>query len=302
MTSTPKLTDDLGALYSQMVDRRDSQKVDRQSEEIRDRCQRVNRERFRNLDRLAGQGVVTVGDLIARLPSLSPGRKRFGIELVYLLKVRQAVPVLLELLSDRAVRLACADALCGLNSGKKVTQLFIQIGRRELESDEPDKYWLEAVISGLRFTDDRRAAEILVTIFERTDLLGWLRGNAADKLGCVNVIRDRRTRLFQRCRDAALRGLVDPSIDVQFWSMYLIGSLCSDNFARRGTSQSRFDAALPTLRKIAATDHRLAPGYWWPMSAEAEDVIGCIETGQWPEPDAAERWLGHTERGKMDRD
>jgi hypothetical protein len=49
-------------------------------------------------------------------------------------------------------------------------------------------------------------------------------------------------------------------------------------------------------------DHRLAPGIWWPLSAEAEDVIHCIETGQWLTPDAAERWPADGERGDFERD
>jgi hypothetical protein len=38
------------------------------------------------------------------------------------------------------------------------------------------------------------------------------------------------------------------------------------------------------------------------MAAEAEDVIGCIQFGAWPDPDAAERWLGNTARGERNRD
>jgi hypothetical protein len=48
---------------------------------------------------------------------------------------------------------------------------------------------------------------------------------------------------------------------------------------------------LPRLREIAANDHKLAPGFWWPMSAEAEDADYAIENGARPENDVAERWL-----------
>ncbi len=288
----PKLTDDLAMLYSQYVVR--------QSKDLRTRCRQSNREYSRKIDRLAKQGILTVADLIAQLPCLSPGMKYFGIQLISRLKLRQAIPVLLELLDGRALRVACADALCRMNAGRKVTQLFIQIGRRELESEKPDRHWLEAVIYGLGCSSDPGAADLLVSIFERVDLPGWIRGDAGDKLGCVEIVHDRRTHLFRRCRDAALRGITEDSIEVQFWSMYVISTLCSDTHRR--TPLRGLESALPILRRIAANDHRLAPGYWWPMSAEAEDVLACFESGQGPDLEAAERWAGNTQRGEYIRD
>jgi hypothetical protein len=68
--------------------------------------------------------------------------------------------------------------------------------------------------------------------------------------------------------------------------MYLICVLSSRGARPRSAG---FQRGLSALRKIAANDHRLAPGFWWTMSAEAEDAIGCIKTGRWPDPDAAER-------------
>ena len=78
--------------------------------------------------------------------------------------------------------------------------------------------------------------------------------------------------------------------------MYVIGSLAS-NRQTQVRSADPLRAAIPGLLDIAENDHRLAPGYWWSMSAEAEDVIHCIENGTWPEIDAAERWQGNKERG-----
>jgi hypothetical protein len=290
----PKLTDDLVTLHTRFVGQR--------SEDMRDRCGKMDREHTHKLRLLAKQKVVTVANLISRLPQLSLSAKRFGIWLISVLKVRQAVSVLLGLMSDRAVRSECAHALYMLKADAKVTRVFMEIGHRELRSENPDHHWLDAVIIGLGSSDDPRAVELLVTIFERADLPGWIRGDAGDKLGCAWLVRDRRTRLFRRCRAAALRGLTDESIDVQFWSMYVIASLASKKMSPRRSSDDEFAAALPVLRQIVASDHRLAPGFWWSMSAEAEDAIGCIETGRWPQPDAAERWAGNTERGVWNRD
>jgi len=288
-----KPTDELAILYTRFLEQH--------SEEWRTRFIAVCRERARQIALLNKQGVRTVADLLSRLPCLSPKLKMFGIELTWLLKIRQAVPVLLEVLlepkADRALRITCAFALYMLKAGKTTTRVFVGIGKRELRSDAPDCNWLEAVIHGLGAPDDQQAIELLVSIFERVDLPGSLRGDAADKLGCVGRVSDRRTGLFRRCRDAAMRGLTDDSIHVRFWSMYLIGSLCSDYRSRRGPRITGFESVLPRLREIAATDQRLAPGYWWPMSGEAEDVIVCIENGGWRDPEAAERYPLNSKRG-----
>ena len=196
----------------------------------------------------------------------------------------------------------CASTLYFLKPDGKVKQFFVGIGRRELASHKPDAHWLEAVVHGLGSSNDQCAVEVLVTIFERADLPGKLRGDAADKLGCCAFVSDRRTRLFGRCRDAAIRGLADDSIYVQFGSMYLIGAMCSHRTARRPSESADFDAVLPRLRKFGRHDNRLAPGFWWPMSAEAEDVILCIKDGHWPNPDAGDRWSGNTARGEWGDD
>jgi hypothetical protein len=287
-------TSDLAALYAQFLGQ--------QPEDSHERHAIANRSRARKLGRLQKQGIITVVDLLERLTRLSPRLKEFGIELISILNIHEAIPVLLDLMSDRTVRMSCAVALEFLKPDKRVTRFFLGIGNRELASGSPDRHWLEAAVYGLSFSNDRRAVELLVTIFERSDLPGWLRGDAADKLGCRKFIGDRRTKHFRRCRDAALRGLDDDSIEVKFWSMYLIGSICSDGVWRRRSKHTGCEIALPRLRQIAANDHRLAPGYWWPMSAEAEDVIGCIRTGHWPHPDAADRWIGNTTRGEWIRD
>jgi hypothetical protein len=156
------------------------------------------------------------------------------------------------------------------------------------------------MVVALALTDDKDVTALLVHIFERKDLPGWLRSDAADKLGYCTLVGDRRTTYFRRCRQTALEGLLDASIEMQFWSMYLLGTMCCFREEDPSSNRRHFHAALPRLRAIATSDHRLAPGYWWPMSAEAEDVIGCIEQGSWPDPDAAERWAGNPERGVME--
>jgi len=179
-------------------------------------------------------------------------------------------------------------------------EYFVDTGRRELASSKPNGDWLEAVILGFGWNYDPRAEKLLLEIFERTDLPGWIRGDAGDKLGWCKRVLDRRTKLYRRCRTAALRGLEEDSIDVQFWSMYVIGTLATGPRCD-GKNRHDFHEAIPKLRLIAKHDQRLAPGYWWPMSAEAVDVIACINTGQWPNPDAAERCPYRGARGESPR-
>ena len=284
-----KLTDNLLALFSRFLAK--------QSAEFRENCGTVNSKRVRDLQRLRKLGIETVSELLARLPGFSPGLKQSAIHFTWLLKIRQAVPVLVEMLPDRKTRWLCADTISWLRPGRKTTEIFLRIGARELQSPTPDRHWLWAVIYGLQQCSELRAAEMLVTIFERTDLPGSLRGEVGDKLGWV---RDRRTRIFRRCREAALRGLHDESLDVQFWSMYVIMCLAGHDAERGLSPQNGFACALPRLREIAANDHRLAPGFWWPLSAEAEDTIASIE-GSYLDPDAGERWLGNTQRGEWKR-
>jgi hypothetical protein len=286
-------TDDLAALYG------------RHLQECKERdwgSPAVHRERARKLVRLGAKGVVTVPQLLERLPSLPPALRLFGIELVGLCDIHRAWPVLAALLPDRTLCARCADVLSRLKSQGKAQEHFLKIARRELSSPGPDRSWLEAVILGLGSADDRRAEEVLIEIFERTDLPGWIRGDADDKLGCGQHVRDRRKKLYRRCRAAALRGLGDESIDVQFWSMYVIGSLANDYGPGPRARARDFHVAIPKLRRIAKHDQRLSPGYWWPMSGEAVDVIACIVSGNRPNPDAAERFKNCGVRGEWSRD
>ncbi len=290
----PKRSDQLVELYERLVANR--------SPESQRSCKAMDAKNARQLARMARQGVVTVDDLVNALPRLSPTPRDLGIWMINVLKMRQAVPVLLKLLLKPSTRLSCACALNTFHDDPRVIEPLLGIGERELRSPVPDRRWLEAVMYGITGVDDQRATAILVEIFERTDLAGWLRGDAGDKLGCDRYVTDRRTKFFRRCRDAALRGLNEDDIDVQFWSMYVIWQLAADHKERRIQTLNGLEVALPDLRRIAAKDHRLAPGFWWPMSAEAEDVIYALETGRSPEVDAGERWLGSKERGVCNRD
>lgn len=262
----------------------------------------VRRKQEQTLRRLEKRGVVTVADLIAELPRLPRGPQRSAIGIAGPLRIGQAIPVLLDLMDRPRLRLVVASVLSYFRESRPITEALVAVGQRELAASAPDVTWLDAITIACLACDDRRIAEILLMTYERTDLPGWLRGNAADRLMSQTGIGDRRTTLYRRCRAAALRGLDEEDLDVRFGSMYVIGALTSRGDWSPPKVHTDFHCALPRLREIAATDHMLAPGYWWPLSAEAADVIGCIETGTWPQPDAADRWEGFPERGEWRRE
>ena len=254
-------------------------------------------ENARAISRLSARGVTTTAELIDALPTLPPKLQSFGIWWLGLTKPPGTVRALLQLLrAVPAVRLTCAHSL-GMMGSQLAIREFLRISAAQLSSPKPDPKWLDAAIQVLKWTDNPAAVDALVTIFERTDLPGWLRGDAGDALGCASQLHDRRTRVFRRAWAAARLGLHDSDIEVVFWSMYVISQL-AQNYSEHGRRDNRrFESVLPRLRDIADTDQRLAPGFWWPMSAEAEDTIFVIETGNGPQIDAAERWQGNTVRG-----
>lgn len=277
--------------------------VAKRSEESCVSCADMDRKNSRQIAMLAARGVTTMGELVDALPTLTPKLKDFGIWWLWMSKTRRAESVLLKMLhEDPPFRLSCAHTLAQIGS-QRSTDKFVRIGKAQLASPSPDRKWLEAVIRGLNYATTPEAEEVLLTIYERTDLPGWVRGDAGDALGCCSQLRDRRTRFFRRAWATALNGLDDADIEVQFWSMYVLMQLAQNYSSNPKLANARFAVALPRLRQIAKTDHRLAPGYWWPMSAEAEDAIKAITTGCNGPNDASERWSGNTaERGPMIRE
>ncbi len=276
--------------------------VDQRTDEARLSCLAFDRKNRRHISTLARRNISTTSQLIAALPELPAKLKDFALWWFMVTRERRAETTLLAMLkNDSDCRLMCAATLSSIG-GSRSRREFVRIGKCELAAANPDRHLLNEVILGLKMCISETAEidELLLTIYERVDLPGWLRGDAGDALGCCSRIMDRRTKAFRRAWTTARNGLFDTDIEVKFWSMYVVMSLADRSDSRR--SNAIFVEALPQLRKIAKTDHRLAPGFWWPMSAEAEDAIYAIKHGRGQEDDASMRWLGNTERGPMIRD
>ena len=203
----------------------------------------MDRKNSRLIATLATRGVTTMDELIAVLPTHSPKIKDFGIWWLQMTKTRRAESVLLRMLhDDPPFRLSCAHTLAQIG-GQRSTREFVRIGKAQLASPSPDRKWLEAVIRGLTYATTLEAEEVLLTIYERTDLPGWLRGDAGDALGCCSQLHDRRTRFFRRAWATALNGLDDADIEVQFWSMYVLMQLAQNYSSNPKRANARFAVA-----------------------------------------------------------
>ena len=268
----------------------------------RAQCENGDRNQARSIQQLARRGISTVSDLIDSLPTLPQRLRDSAMWLLCEQPLRDAEKLLFALLRKNPSMLLDCAFVIGMMKSRRVTREFIRIGKAQLALPSPDRKCLEAVIHGLKMAIVPEAEEVLLTIYERTDLPGWVRGDAGDALGCCSQLSDRRTRFFRRALTTALNGLDDADIEVQFWSMYVLMQLAQNYSSNPKRANARFAVVLPRLRKIAATDHRLAPGYWWPMSGEAEDAIYIIKHGNGREKDAAERWLGNKKRGPVIRE
>jgi hypothetical protein len=96
------------------------------------------------LARLRAKGIATVTQLLERLPGHVPTLASSLLSAAFI----RAWPVLIELMSDRSTRAPCADVLSRLKSRGRATEYFLDTGRRELSSSQPDRFQLEALTVG----------------------------------------------------------------------------------------------------------------------------------------------------------
>jgi len=152
----------------------------------------------RTIRRLSKRDVLTVRELIEQLPGFPLTLQNDALDLISRFDIHQATSVLLSLLPKKLICLAVSSALSLLPKSRRIVSTFVNIGQSELAANQPDLRLLWAVVLGLGVTDDLQATEIMLTIFERQDLPGWLRGDAGDKLGCHGLVHDQRNNLHRR--------------------------------------------------------------------------------------------------------
>jgi hypothetical protein len=130
----------------------------------------------------------------------------------------------------------------------------------------------------LRWLFDLRACEPLMEVLENRAETARVRAEAAEGIGFLLNLSDRRSRLFKRATRLLIETLRDPAPEIRFWSCYALGTM-------------RARAALPELRRLAETDDAMCPG-WWLVREEAGDAIGVILGGCFPERRPAS-WSAH---------
>lgn len=171
---------------------------------------------------------------------------------------RKAVPLLLEELRspDPGVSSSAAWVLDHLGG-----RLMVRGCQEILRSEAP-------------VTARENAAYLLINAFDRTatpDLIAVLsnrndaprvRAQAAETLGMLYQLRDRRKFAFRKTAEALMSVLDDPSPEVRFWTVFALGVM-------------RCRKALAQIEHLAATDFALCPG-WWTVAEEAEDMAYTI--------------------------
>jgi HEAT repeat protein len=133
--------------------------------------------------------------------------------------------------------------------------------------NHPDALMREAAAYGLRELDHRkfdryRMIAPLTEVVEDKNEEPSVRGTAAESIGSALMYPDRRRKAYRQAVSTLIEALRDESPEVRFWACYSLGVM-------------RVSAALDDLRRVAATDTAMYPG-WWFVRDEAADAIGNI--------------------------
>jgi HEAT repeat protein len=210
-------------------------------------------------------GVQSAQDLVQRLPQLRGRRLITAIELLGKAGDRRAVPALVNLLSsdDPAVRSVAAPSLAMLG------------GRRALSAAErialtdASEQARAAAVSALAFMFDEEAFVPLLIVVAQPKESPSTRAAAAEGLGNLLQHADPQSIQFQHARSVLIECLGDPAPEVRFWSAFALGCM-------------KDEEALPHLRRLAASDKSICPG-WWAVADEARDAIQTILGEEPPE-------------------
>lgn len=201
-----------------------------------------------------------LSELLCRLSTLQGEAFAAALHLVSDLKDRAAVPVLIDLLTagdpQQAESLAHVIATIG---GQRACPGLLRV---LAESDQPQHRW--AALYGLTWLMDSRAFRPLLKLFRNPHEPAHLRAQAGEALTYLLSDAPPHESQGEAAIDAFLTGLDDADADVQFWSVYALGTLQ----ARR---------ALPKLRQLAqqAEDRLTSAGN--SVREEAREALQVIE-------------------------
>ncbi len=225
---------------------------------------------------LAPLELTSNADVVRILPTLSGDQLYAAIEVVGVLELRRAGPILVPFMESHDTHLLwCAQRALSDMASRRTYRPLARIA-----ATHPDVETQYQACYAISWTHDRAAAPILLELYCRSDLPPRVRGQAAEGLANTLGYTDRRRRIFRQSAAALIQGLRDDSAEVRFWSAFALGQM----HARQ---------ASPELARVVAEDTAFCPG-WWYVHEEASDALGHIRGVDVPDRDC----LGWTETGE----
>jgi HEAT repeat protein len=195
----------------------------------------------------------------------SPPAFMVALHLLELFDKRKAVSVLLHLLHsrDESNRWEAAKSLIHVDS-----KLALR-GCLKLLASDAAADTREAAAYVLTFSRGQLAVPALLCVFANEQETVKVRAQAAEGLGNLLHLTNRRKLIWRQAAESLLLGLSDPLPEVRFWSAYALGMMRCEN-------------AVPKLEELASTDKTFYSG-WWTVGEEASDAAVAIRTGYWPD-------------------
>jgi HEAT repeat protein len=163
---------------------------------------------------------------------------------------------------DPQVRFQAVSTLKGINEAR----ICIISALRYIAFHDPD-YWVrESAAYVLSFAWNHHwTARPLLALYKKPGEHPLVRAQAAEGLANkYDLVRPWKSGYLPAMK-SLLVGLRDASPQVRFWSAFALGNM-------------RAREALPELRRLAATDREICPG-WWTVGEEATDAIVTV-TGE----------------------
>src|SRR5689334_717386 len=161
----------------------------------------INRARIKDRDRtralleeLVERGILTFEDLISRLPAMTTDERWTPLEALVFFGKGRAIPALLKLVDNPAVPhrwqlLWYFDRM----GGERAFQALVRLMRTDVEVDVRAQ-----AAYRLHWLFDLRACDLLMEVLENQAETARVRAEAAEGIGFLLNLSDRRTRLFKR--------------------------------------------------------------------------------------------------------
>lgn len=125
---------------------------------------------------------------------------------------------------------------------------------------------------------ERTPCAELIEVLQKSEEYPEIRAQAAEGLANALDCCSARFAWYRRAESSLIEALDDSAVQVRWWSSFALGV-------------ARSKKAISQLRKLAAGDHTMLPG-WWTVAEEAEDALSNIAGNDHPDrvPSGAWSW------------